>query len=200
MIDAAGTTLEGVYQSGKVPSELPSVAPEPEFIPEPISDDVVLKVRAMLGIQKKSWDRVSTQSLREIFPRFGLTKIVARVSLATGFESLDHAATVTKLAREIMENADGQHNPVELRLAAGKVVAISVEAMGKMFPQLMALAEAAADHAEKDEAKRHKNLPPQVTANVQVNVGGSSTSPGVPPTTESVVKTGSSDKKNPAMR
>ena len=180
--------------------ELPAVVPEPEFRPEPISDDVVLKVRAMLGIQKKSWDRVSVQSLKEILPRFGLTKIVARVSLATGFESLDHAATVTRLAREIMENAEGQQNPVELRLAAGKVVAVSIEAMGKMFPQLMALAEAAADHSEKDAGKRFKNLPPQVTANVQVNVGGSATSPAGPPTTTSVVKTGGSEKNKAASK
>ena len=181
-----------------VPQRVPR-AEVGEFVPEPIPDDVVLKVRNMLGIQKKSWDRVSAQALREILPRFGLTKIVGRVLLCTGFESLDHGAKVAELGREIMEK---ESNPTELRLASGKVVAVAVESVTKLLPQLMAIAEQAADKFEGDDGgkAKPKNLPPQVTANVQVNVGGAtSPAPPAPASILSVVKSDSEPKNKPPV-
>jgi hypothetical protein len=158
---------------------LPAVVAE--SVPEPLPDDVVLKVRALLGIKKETWDKDMVEAMKSTFPRFGLTKIVARVCLRTGFESLDHAAKVVEKGREMVEN----EKIPEIRIASGRVVANAVEAIGKMFPQLMALAEKAADKIEGDNgAPRPKNLPPQL--NVQVNVGGA-TSPASPAPEQKVI-------------
>jgi len=165
-----------------------------EFVPEPIPEDLVLKVRNLMGIKKETWDRDMVEAIRTVLPRFGLTKVVARVCLRTGFESLEHAAKVIEMARELMET----EKITEMRIASGKTVSIAVEAMGKMFPQLMELAEKAADKYEGDDGgkRRPQNLPPSVTANVQVNVGGAP-SPAPPIPVGAVVKSGSGPKNKP---
>lgn len=149
-----------------------------EYFTEPLSEDTISNVSKLLGVDKKTWNRLSAGVLRQTLPRIGLTKIVARLSLRTGFDSLDHASKVAEIGRGIMEDPT---KPAELRILCGKVISQSVEAMSKMFPQLMTLAEQAADRIEGDDGTkvRPKNLPPQVTANVQVNVGAAP-SPAAP--------------------
>lgn len=161
-----------------------------------ITEEIGIKIRNMLGIKQASWDRIMPQVRGELVPKYALHKIAARVSLNMGFENIGQLSQAVEIGKGIMEN---EKVDAHTRVAAGKMISNAVEAMGKMFPELLRLADAGGDRTAADDklagagSNRPKNLPPML--NVQVNVsgnGGPSTSPGGSPTypMRAVVKSG----------
>lgn len=187
----------------KVLAELRELAPEPVTTttgalvpvspPQPegtyMTEEVQARVRNLLGIKKESWDRVMPE-VNGLIPRYATQKITARMSLNMGFENLAQLAQAVELGKKIMEN---DKNEAITRVAAGKMVGHGVEAMSKMFAQLISLSGIAGDKTAADDAvtgpPKPKNLPPQF--NVQVNVAPNSLPVG------SVVRSGNGVRNLP---
>jgi hypothetical protein len=146
------------------------------LVPEMIPDDIYQKVRNLLGISPKRWDETRAKVLRDILPKFGLTKITARVSLDMGFNTIEHMVTAMEVGEKIMKSEDKDMEPIT-RIAAGKMMALAGDSLAKMLVQVQVLAEKSSNITEADRApqqERHRNLPPLLPGqlNVQVNVGG----------------------------
>lgn len=135
-----------------------------------MTEEVCVRIRNMLGIKPESWARIMPE-VRELVPRYALHKIAARISLNMGFENIGQLSQAVEIGKSIMEN---DKNEAHTRVAAGKMISNAVEAMGKMFPELLRLADAGGDKTAADDqgngVQKPKNLPPML--NVQVNVTG----------------------------
>jgi hypothetical protein len=168
-----------------------------------ITEEVCVRIRNMLGIKPESWERIMPE-VRSLVPKYALHKIAARVSLNMGFENIGQLSQAVELGKGIMEDTKVE---AITRVAAGKMISNAVEAMGKMFPELLRLADAGGDKTAADEkangaSNKPRNLPPMLNLQVNVGSGGPPTSPGGPPTyaVGAVVKSGNGIRNLPPSK
>ena len=149
-----------------------AVVPAEDAAPDTyVTEEVTLRVRNMLGIKKESWDRFMPKP-GEAVPRFALRKITARLCLNMGSESLAKMAHLSEVCEGLLNDPDV--DPA-VKTSASRTIILATEAMGKLFPAVMKLADDGGDRtAEDDRANgakaRSSVLPPQL--NLQVNIAG----------------------------
>lgn len=160
--------------------------PQGDFVPDPIPDEVWIKVRNTLGIKQERWDAVKQQVIARVLPKYGLTLtgITAGISMNVGFETVEHMLKAIDNGRKLMESPDKDVDNAT-RIAAGRMMALASDALAKVLAQVVGFSEKHSPQESKPQpAGQHRHLPPLLPGqlNVQVNVGGAP-SPAPPAST-----------------
>lgn len=125
-------------------------------------EEIEYTLRATLGLPKDKWEMNRLRAIKELGNK-PFQKIVARMCMSTGFDSIPEIERALEIGRQLMESTSVAALD---KIAAGNMIVNCAKALKEMLAEVSALSEKGTE-GKPDGNGKARNKPPIVA--VQVN-------------------------------